>query len=190
MGRATGEQRRRATREGRRVKTKVVVTGQNKRGHGGTRTTYYSYDGGKTWSKNKSQAGGTRKWTNPEKGPTQPTITTREQDKKALEAGKEERGNPGVKGGDADYGQGKDGKVVGQSSPGTQLKIKKKTNENNESNNDKVKVKKKKMHSIEKKNREIHGDTAINTLKQKHAEWKVARKNGTLDAWRKKWKKK
>ena len=48
-------------------------------------------------------------------------------------------------------------------------------------------TKKKRMHSIEKKNREIHGDKAVDTLKQKHKEWKLARKNGTLDAWRKKW---
>ena len=48
----------------------------------------------------------------------------------------------------------------------------------------------KKMHSIEKKNREIHGDTAINRLKQKHKEWKKARKEGKLDEWKKKWKKK
>ena len=186
MARATGSQRRAKQTTKAKVKTKKVRQKST-----GKVITVYSYDGGKTWSKNKSQAGGSRNWTSGYKSKTpEPTITTRKQDKKALEAGKEERGNPGVKGGDADYGQGKDGKVVGQSSPGTQLKIKKKTNENNESNNDKVKVKKKKMHSIEKKNREIHGDTAINTLKQKHAEWKVARKNGTLDAWRKKWKKK
>ena len=34
----------------------------------------------------------------------------------------------------------------------------------------------KKMHSIEKKNREIHGDEAINKLKAKHAKWKADRK--------------
>jgi len=51
-------------------------------------------------------------------------------------------------------------------------------------------TKKKRMHSIEKENRKIHGDKAIDILKQKHKEWKLARKNGTLDAWRKKWKKK
>ena len=50
--------------------------------------------------------------------------------------------------------------------------------------------KKKRMHSIEKKNREIFGDKAVDRLKQKHKEWKIARKNGTLDAWSKKWKKK
>ena len=33
-----------------------------------------------------------------------------------------------------------------------------------------------KMHSIEKKNREIHGDEAINKLKAKHAKWKADRK--------------
>ena len=54
----------------------------------------------------------------------------------------------------------------------------------------KVATKKKRMHSIEKKNREIHGDKAVDRLKKKHAEWKIARKNGTLAAWRKKWKKK
>ena len=34
----------------------------------------------------------------------------------------------------------------------------------------------KRMHSIEKKNREIHGDEAINKLKAKHAKWKADRK--------------
>ena len=34
----------------------------------------------------------------------------------------------------------------------------------------------KKMHAIEKKNREIHGDEAINKLKAKHAKWKADRK--------------
>ena len=48
----------------------------------------------------------------------------------------------------------------------------------------------KKMGSIEKKNRKIHGDTAINKLKIKHADWKKARKAGTLDEWKKKYKKK
>ena len=51
-------------------------------------------------------------------------------------------------------------------------------------------AKKKRMHSIEKKNREIHGDSAVDRLKQKHKEWKIARKNGTLEKWRAKWKKK
>ena len=36
--------------------------------------------------------------------------------------------------------------------------------------------KKKKMHSIEKRNREIHGDAKIDALKAKHAAWKEARK--------------
>tara|TARA_R100001443_G_scaffold86895_1_gene93519 strand:- start:494 stop:1054 length:561 start_codon:yes stop_codon:yes gene_type:complete len=48
----------------------------------------------------------------------------------------------------------------------------------------------KKMGSIEKKNRKIHGDTAINKLKIKHADWKKARKEGKLDEWKKKYKKK
>ena len=48
----------------------------------------------------------------------------------------------------------------------------------------------KKMHSIEKKNREIHGNKAVDRLKTKHKEWKKARKEGKLDEWRKKWKKK
>ena len=54
----------------------------------------------------------------------------------------------------------------------------------------KEKLKSTKMHSIEKKNREIHGDKAVDRLKQKHKEWKKARKEGKLDEWRKKWKKK
>ena len=39
--------------------------------------------------------------------------------------------------------------------------------------------KKKKMHSIEKRNREIHGDAQIDALKKKHAEFKAKRKAGT-----------
>ena len=35
------------------------------------------------------------------------------------------------------------------------------------------------MHSIEKRNREIHGDAAIDALKKKHAEFKAKRKAGT-----------
>ena len=46
------------------------------------------------------------------------------------------------------------------------------------------------MHSIEKKNREIHGDTAINKLKIRHADWKKARKEGKLKEWEKKYKRK
>ena len=33
-----------------------------------------------------------------------------------------------------------------------------------------------KMHSIEKRNREIHGDAAIDALKEKHRKWKAARR--------------
>ena len=54
----------------------------------------------------------------------------------------------------------------------------------------KEKLKSTKMHSIEKKNREIHGNKAVDRLKQKHKEWKKARKEGKLDEWKKKWKKK
>ena len=48
----------------------------------------------------------------------------------------------------------------------------------------------KKMHALERKNRKIHGDKAIDALKIKHKEWKAARKAGTLDEWKKKYKKK
>ena len=75
---------------------------------------------------------------------------------------------------------------------------KKKTSDSNSStessssssspNNEKLKSTK--MHSIERKNREIHGGAAVDRLKQKHKEWKKARKEGKLDEWRKKWKKK
>ena len=47
-----------------------------------------------------------------------------------------------------------------------------------------------KMHSIEKKNREIHGNKAVDRLKTKHKEWKKARKEGKLAEWKKKWGKK
>ena len=40
-------------------------------------------------------------------------------------------------------------------------------------------LKTKKMGSIEKRNREIHGDAAIDALKKKHAEFKAKRKAGT-----------
>lgn len=39
--------------------------------------------------------------------------------------------------------------------------------------------KKKKMHAIEKRNREIHGDATIDALKKKHEEFKAKRKAGT-----------
>ena len=39
--------------------------------------------------------------------------------------------------------------------------------------------KKKKMHAIEKRNREIHGDDKIDALKEKHRKWKADRKAKT-----------
>lgn len=65
-----------------------------------------------------------------------------------------------------------------------------KTDEKSKVNNLTIKKKKKKMHSIEKKNREIHGDTAINKLKIRHADWKKAREEGKLKEWEKKYKRK
>ena len=62
--------------------------------------------------------------------------------------------------------------------------------ENKEESPNKEKLKSTKMHAIERKNREIHGGAAVDRLKQKHKEWKKARKEGKLDEWRKKWKKK
>jgi len=44
--------------------------------------------------------------------------------------------------------------------------------------------------SIESSNRKIHGDKKIDALKIKHSEWKKARKEGTMDEWNKKYKKK
>ena len=80
------------------------------------------------------------------------------------------------------------------------LKVNKETNNESNTKSEKKEEKKEdsatkeklksKMHSIEKKNREIHGDKAINRLKTKHKEWKKARKEGKLDEWKKKWKKK
>ena len=43
--------------------------------------------------------------------------------------------------------------------------------------------------TIESSNRKIHGDKKIDALKIKHSEWKKARKEGTMDAWNKKYKK-
>lgn len=63
-------------------------------------------------------------------------------------------------------------------------------NENTKRQSSDSNKKKLKMHSIEKKNREIHGNKAVDRLKTKHKEWKKARKEGKLDEWRKKWKKK
>ena len=62
--------------------------------------------------------------------------------------------------------------------------------EKEEGSVNKEKLKSTKMHSIEKKNREIHGNKAVDRLKQKHKEWKKARKEGKLDEWKKKWGKK
>ena len=47
-----------------------------------------------------------------------------------------------------------------------------------------------KMHAIEKKNREIHGDEAINKLKAKHAKWKADRKKAREERRKKKLKSK
>ena len=44
--------------------------------------------------------------------------------------------------------------------------------------------------TIESSNRKIHGDKKIDALKIKHSEWKKARKEGTMDDWNKKYKKK
>jgi len=46
------------------------------------------------------------------------------------------------------------------------------------------------MHALERQNRKIHGDKAVDALKIKHKAWKAARKAGTLDEWKKKYKKK
>ena len=44
----------------------------------------------------------------------------------------------------------------------------------------------KKMHPIEKRNREIHGDDRIDAVKKYHEGWKKARKEGRLEEWKKK----
>ena len=38
-----------------------------------------------------------------------------------------------------------------------------------------------------RRNIEIHGREAVERQQKMHQEWKIARKNGTLDAWEKKW---
>ena len=48
----------------------------------------------------------------------------------------------------------------------------------------------KKMHAIEKKNREIHGDEAIDKLKAKHAKWKADRKKAREERRKKRLKSK
>ena len=44
-----------------------------------------------------------------------------------------------------------------------------------------------KMNPIERENRKRFGDEKIDALKIRHADWKKARKAGTLDKWRKKY---
>ena len=44
-----------------------------------------------------------------------------------------------------------------------------------------------KMNPIERENRKRFGDEKIDALKIRHADWKKARKAGTLDQWRKKY---
>ncbi len=44
--------------------------------------------------------------------------------------------------------------------------------------------------AIEKENVKRFGKDVVDELKNKHAEWKEARKSGTLDKWREKWKNK
>ena len=63
-------------------------------------------------------------------------------------------------------------------------------NENKRNQSSDSNKKKLKMHSIERKNREIHGNKAVDRLKTKHKEWKKARKEGKLAEWKKKWGKK
>jgi hypothetical protein len=71
-----------------------------------------------------------------------------------------------------------------------------KTDEKSKVNNLTIKKKKKKMHSIEKRNREIFNDRkvdnegTIDKLKIRHAAWKKARKEGKLKEWEKKYKRK
>ena len=62
--------------------------------------------------------------------------------------------------------------------------------EKKEDSPNKEKLKSTKMHSIEKKNREIHGDEAINKLKAKHAKWKADRKKAREERRKKKLKSK
>jgi len=59
--------------------------------------------------------------------------------------------------------------------------------EERDSNRNKISAnkKKKRMHPIEKRNRAIHGDTEVQNLKDRHAAWKKARKEGTLADWEK-----
>ena len=45
----------------------------------------------------------------------------------------------------------------------------------------------KRMNPIERENRKRFGDEKIDALKIRHADWKKARKAGTLDQWRKKY---
>ena len=45
-----------------------------------------------------------------------------------------------------------------------------------------------KMNPIERENRKRFGDEKIDALKIRHADWKKARKAGTLDKWRKKYR--
>ena len=50
------------------------------------------------------------------------------------------------------------------------------TSEKKEDSANKEKLKSTKMHAIERKNRKIHGDEAIDRLKAKHKAWKEARR--------------
>lgn len=146
-----------------------------------------------------------RNWQNPYKGPEQPTTKTvtkeRIEKQKAQPIGTANNTNK------------EPAKVIGttdEKSNVNNLKVSKSGGQGNQQKNQKTNVdtrgkqagtyaagyidakpaKKKRMHSIEKKNREIHGDSAVDRLKQKHKEWKIARKTGTLEKWRAKWKKK
>ena len=63
-------------------------------------------------------------------------------------------------------------------------------NENKRNQSSDSNKKKLKMHSIERKNREIHGDEAINKLKAKHAKWKADRKKAREERRKKRLKSK
>ena len=66
-----------------------------------------------------------------------------------------------------------------------ELREQKKAAKNNKSSTNKSKLK---MSSIEKRNRATLGDKRVDYLKEKHAAWKKARKEGKLADWRKKYK--
>ena len=208
MARLTGPQRRAKQTTKGKVKTKKV-----KQKSTGKVITVYSYDGGKTWTKQspKNKRGwenfnekGAHEWgTNDDGSPrTQPSsskqtdkIASNNQKKKDKQESFDEKG-------DHEWGENEDGSPRQRQPNASYQSSKSNQNKDNkgggkEAKSEDLKIKKKRSTMRERmadKNRKIFGknqagEDIVTKLQEKHKAWKKARKEGKLDEWRKKYKK-